>query len=404
MQIESITVGGFKNIENFTIKLADITSLLSVNSYGKSNTLSAILFGINFISSHSKAEMMENTTNMPLNKKILLNDFFFELELSYENYKIIYGYSFSWKKENSKGKINTEYLKVKNDESKKYTQYISRNNTESLYKPTKSAICNKSISIENNELITNKLLAYDGIYYLEILKNINGIRMIVDKLDYSIDDYFRKDVTYNNLPEVLCELKSILPNKYELIINTIKDIFPFIQDIEIKEIYTNGEKAKDKFLHGMDKLYFLTIYDKNLASPIDFFNMSDGVQKLFLIFTTLALADMHNYNLIGIEEPENSLNPRILQRYLMALRSFTKGTKIIITSHSPHLINYFEPKNIYLGLTNENGLAIFSKIKDDSITKLTNDATDMDLQVGDYLFDLMSGTKEDIESLTQYVE
>ncbi len=54
-----ITVGGFKNIENFTIKLADITSLLSVNSYGKSNTLSAILFGINFISSHSKAEMME---------------------------------------------------------------------------------------------------------------------------------------------------------------------------------------------------------------------------------------------------------------------------------------------------------------------------------------------------------
>ena len=113
---------------------------------------------------------------------------------------------------------------------------------------------------------------------------------------------------------------------------------------------------------------------------------------------------MHNYNLIGIEEPENSLNPRILQRYLMALRSFAKRTKIIITSHSPHLINYFEPKNIYLGLTNENGLAIFSKIKDDSRKKLTNDATDMDLQVGDYLFDLMSGTKEDIESLTQYVE
>jgi len=132
--------------------------------------------------------------------------------------------------------------------------------------------------------------------------------------------------------------------------------------------------------------------------------MSDGVRRVLLIFTILVLADINNYSLVGIEEPENSLNPRILQRYLMALKGFSKNTKIIITSHSPYLINYMEPKNIYLGLPNSDGLAKFSKIKEKSVNKLLNDANNMDMLVGDYLFDLMSGNDEDLETMIKYVE
>ena len=57
-----------------------------------------------------------------------------------------------------------------------------------------------------------------------------------------------------------------------------------------------------------------------------------------------------------------------------------------------------------LGLPNDNGIATFYKIKDKSVNKLMNDAENLDLRVGDYLFDLMSGDSSDLEILTKYTE
>ncbi len=153
-----------------------------------------------------------------------------------------------------------------------------------------------------------------------------------------------------------------------------------------------------------NNIYFLVAKDRNIVSNIEFSDMSDGVRRVLLIFTTLVLADINHYALVGIEEPENSLNPKILQRYLIALKSFSKNTKIIMTSHSPYLINYLKPQKIYLGLPNDDGLAVFAKIKERSVKRLLADADKMDMLVGDYLFDLMSGTDEDLNTMIKYVE
>ena len=262
-------------------------------------------------------------------------------------------------------------------------------------------------------------MAYDELYYLDLIKMINNVSVYVDKhfntsSAYDIQTRVRKDFSdYSlsddtNVPRILNKIKNDFPNKFELIVNTLKDIFPFIQDIKTIEYNINSEELNkniktDNYVIA-DNVYFLVALDKNIVKNIDFSSMSDGVRRVLLIFTTLVLADINNYSLVGIEEPENSLNPKILQRYLMALKGFSKNTKIIITSHSPYLINYMEPKNIYLGLPNSDGLAKFSKIKEKSVNKLLNDANNMDMLVGDYLFDLMSGNEEDLETMTKYVE
>ena len=132
--------------------------------------------------------------------------------------------------------------------------------------------------------------------------------------------------------------------------------------------------------------------------------MSDGVRRILKVLTNLELASYRGCSIVAIEEPENSLNPKILQQYLIALNSFAKEIKIIFTSHSPYLINYINPSNIYIGLPNDNGIASFSKIKDKLINKLMNDANDLDLNIGDYIFDLMSGDSSDIETLIKYTE
>ena len=65
-----------------------------------------------------------------------------------------------------------------------------------------------------------------------------------------------------------------------------------------------------------------------------------------------------------------------------------------------------EPGNIYLGVPTDNGVATFKKIKTNTnnIKKLLRTLQDNELELGDYLFDLMSGSSDDAEELLSYVE
>lgn len=72
MRIEKITVHGFRNIRNTELRLDNILALVSLNSYGKSNLLTAIDFGTDFITlpKNAKKRMMHLITGVPLNKQL----------------------------------------------------------------------------------------------------------------------------------------------------------------------------------------------------------------------------------------------------------------------------------------------------------------------------------------------
>lgn len=424
MKINRIKIDGFKNIDDVQIELNNnMLSLLSANSYGKSNFLNGIVFGFDFIhaSTENKSRMMHDISSMPLNRKKLYQDFKFEIEINdIDDNDLIYGYSFSWKKKNDdKNSINEEYLKVKEKNSQKYSSYIKRENNMVNIKPSPTGSCNKEIKIDDNELVINKLLAYDDLYYIDLIKMINAVNIYVDRhfntnslydvetiLSKRSSRYRLNNIT--NVPKTLFNIKKKYPNKYEMIVNTIKDIFPFIEDIKIVDYSFDGindeEIEENDYFDIAKTVYFSVVVDKNIVTPIEISDMSDVVKRVLLIFTTLVLADINNCSLVAIEEPENSLNPKMLQRYLIALNSFSKHSNIIITSHSPYLINYLEPSSIYLGLPNEFGLAKFAKIKEKSSNKLLQDAKNMDMLIGDYLFDLMSGDESDLETIKEYTE
>ncbi len=422
MDIKRIKIDGFKNLKNIDLTLNNITSLLSINSYGKTNTLTAILFGIDFIirNNETKKNQMMYSPVIPVNKNYLSNTFSFEIEMNVKGEEVIYGYSFLWEKSGKKGKIVSEYLKVKEPtESQKFTFYIKRDENNSFYKPSKTGSCNKSVLIENYELIINKIKAYDELYYMEIIKGINSLKVFIDHDFNAIKPYnitqildgevFSYDLSgKNNIPTILYDIQKKRPERYNLIINTFTDIFPSIEKIDVVEIPIIAEKN----IHNNNiepskvagKFYALIAKDKNLSTAIDFNNMSDGAKRILKVLTNLEIASNDGFSIVAIEEPENSLNPKVLQQYLIALNGFAKNIKVIITSHSPYLINYIDPSRIYIGLPNDNGIATFYKIKDKSVNKLMNDAENLDLRVGDYLFDLMSGDSSDLEILTKYTE
>ena len=70
MKIQAVLIDGFKNLSNVRIRLDNITALVALNNFGKSNVLTAIDFGLDFMkaSLEDKASMMSNSKLMPINR------------------------------------------------------------------------------------------------------------------------------------------------------------------------------------------------------------------------------------------------------------------------------------------------------------------------------------------------
>lgn len=428
MNIERIYIDGFKNIDNVNIILSNITCLVSPNNYGKTNYLKAIDFAMKLINANSKEKFhMMNIKNLiPILNSNFGKNFKFEIQfyscLNNELCEAIYGYEFQWgllKEDNAK--IVKEYLKIRQNDSQKFSLFINRSDKEAFYKAFNTGRCDKEISIKDNELLINKLNAYDNLYYKEVIEVLNEFEVYVDKnyecerlnnfnlLAERENNYFLPFID-NGITKVLIQLKSENEDKYNLIINTLKDLFPYITEVGICELDINDNNFKTNIddktsFKWTDIDYILYVETKNISGKIPFNNMSDGVKKILSVLTYITLADYNEIPLIAIEEPENSIHPGLLKKYLIALSTFAKSSKIIITSHSPYLINYMNLSNIYIGVPESNGAASFNKIKKSAVSKINNDAEDMDMMAGEYLFDLMSEySKEDIGKLKKYLD
>jgi predicted ATPase len=88
--------------------------------------------------------------------------------------------------------------------------------------------------------------------------------------------------------------------------------------------------------------------------------ISDGTLRILGIL--LALYQTPHPSLMVIEEPEQTVNPALLALLADAFREVSERTQLLITSHSPHLIDCFEPENIQV-VTMQNGETHISPIR-----------------------------------------
>ncbi|WP_287777444.1 AAA family ATPase, partial [Megamonas sp.] len=153
-----------------------------------------------------------------------------------------------------------------------------------------------------------------------------------------------------------------------------------------------------------NKMYTIYVKDKNLNQALNIDQLSDGTKRIFFLLTHLVLAKMNNISLIGLEEPENCIHPKLLQQLIILMDRLSGDCKIIISSHSPYILDCVETSNIYVGKPNDYGLADFSKINNRKINSLYRDAEKYSSSVGQYLFELLSGDELDLEMLFDYLE
>lgn len=443
MKIKSISVGGFKNLKRSTIQLENITAVISPNNYGKSNLLEAIDFGVDFLSSNSKDRktMMKWIRGIPINKTIENDEFFFEVELEDEllgDYQFIrYGYKFSWFRDDGNGqKITDEWIETRPNESVRYTAFLKR--AEGKYRKEKNTNSFRKINLEDGQLAIDILAAMDDIAIQPVIKAISKIDYhICSSLDLG-DRFQSAPIEYvdhdddciafddKDVPRALFQLKQQYPDKYELFLEAVYSLFPEFTDVSIQSYTLNVENSKVNVIISADEgeplpttleeaqkdipfkirdeLYRVIITNKNLNQAINISMMSTGTKRIFWLLANVFIASAKGMSIVGVEELETSIHPKLLKGLLEVLDEVLDNTSLIISSHSPFLVQYIKAEKIYVGMPNTAGIAEFRKTKSSRIRSLIKTARDNGMAVGEYLFELMAGDQDSIETLSFYLE
>lgn len=419
MKIQAVLIDGFKNLSNVRISFDNITALVALNNFGKSNVLSGIDFGLDFIkaSIEDKKDMMSNSNLIPINCNMIGRNYKYEMEvstdISSEEYIIQYGYEFEWKdNEDKEPRIVSEFLKVKlNKKGQKFTQLINRTADTALYKSSETGRCSSKIKVEETELIANKLKAFDELYYAQIITKLNGMKIYMEnnldaKSFYQPDPIIRKGfenemINADNLPRIIYNLKEQNPDKFELLKDVYFQLFPDIEDVIVKQFKINGLTNNEELTENLpfvfsNNYHVLFVKEKNLANPVNFSIMSDGAKRVFMILTKIIVSSVSNISLIAIEEPENSVHPGLFQAYIQIISQLLDDCKVIITSHSPYIISYLNPSWIHVGVNRKAGVAEFFSFKKSGQKQLENDAAGFDMSIGDYLFSMLADSESNI--------
>ncbi|MBR1598968.1 MAG: ATP-binding protein [Lachnospiraceae bacterium] len=418
MKIQAVLIDGFKNLSNVRITFDNITALVALNNFGKSNVLDGIDFGLDFIraSVDHKKEMMGNSNVIPINRSMIGRNYKYEIEISTDiddnEYIIRYGFEFEWKdNEDKEPRIVSEFLKVKlNEKGKKFTQLINRTVDTALYKSSETGRCSAKINVGEAELVANKLRAYDELYYATIISKLNGMKIYMENnLDaknfYWPDPIIRKGfenemINADNLPRIIYNLQKHNPDRFELLKDVYFQLFPDIEDVIVKNYKINagesGQLSEDTPFIFTNSIYVLFVKEKNLANPVNFSMMSDGAKRVFMILTKIIVSSVSNISLIAIEEPENSVHPGLFQAYIQIIDQLLDDCKVIITSHSPYIISYLDSSWIHVGMNRKAGVAEFFTFKKSGQKQLENDAAGFNMSMGDYLFSMLADSESNI--------
>ena len=152
----------------------------------------------------------------------------------------------------------------------------------------------------------------------------------------------RLSKTGDNLPNVIQHLKEQYPERLGKILSILSDWVPCLEKVDAELL--------------MDGRLLLQIKDVPFEEPILAKFASDGTLKM-LSFLTLLYAPKPP-QLIGIEEPENYLHPRLLNGLVEEYSEALELSQLMITTHSPHFVNELRAEEVWVLYRDEQGFTV----------------------------------------------
>lgn len=139
------------------------------------------------------------------------------------------------------------------------------------------------------------------------------------------------DRSGRNLPIALDNLKKKHPKEYSLVLEMTRRVMPTLESIETDWTHTRSVA--------------LFLKEKGVRRPWTSQDVSVGtLQTIALLVAALSPGSPF----VIIEEPENSLHPWALRALVEAFREAAKKKQIMLTTHSPILIDQLKPEEVWV--------------------------------------------------------
>jgi predicted ATPase len=149
----------------------------------------------------------------------------------------------------------------------------------------------------------------------------------------------RLSATGDNLPNVIQFLKEQHEDRLDQVLKTLSRRVPQLEKVDA-ELMADGR-------------LLLQIKDAPFERPILSKFASDGTLKMLAYLSVLY--DPDPPQLVGIEEPENHLHPRLLPELAEECREASQRTQLMVTTHSPFFVNGLRSEELWVLYRDQSG-------------------------------------------------
>lgn len=147
----------------------------------------------------------------------------------------------------------------------------------------------------------------------------------------------RLDYDGGNLPQVLLTLLTTRRREFVRVEELLRAAVP-----EVEELLTPIRNDR----------VWIAVREEGFERPFGPEHLSDGTLRLLAFITALALPSP----LVSFEEPENCVHPELLGSLVELMR--LSGRQVIVTTHSPSLLDHVRPEEVYLVAKVEGGTRV----------------------------------------------
>jgi predicted ATPase len=141
------------------------------------------------------------------------------------------------------------------------------------------------------------------------------------------------DNLHSILKTMVASKSAPVRNRYQEIISTMSKIIPNLERILVKNV------------SGLLWPIFEVSDGTGRRHQFNVSQISDGALRVLGILT--ALYQPRPPRVIAIEEPEQNIHPGALGLIAEAFKDISLRIQILTTTHSPHMLDYFDAANIY---------------------------------------------------------
>jgi predicted ATPase len=349
-RIEYLKAQNYRALHNLELKnLTPLTVLLGPNGSGKSTIFDVFAFLSECFTESLKKAWDRRGRFRELRTRDSEGCIIIELKYKETSQSPLITYHLAIGEENNRPFIAEEWLQWRRGQYGKPFRFLD-------FKKGEGQVISGESPDEEGERITeqlasSELLAVNTLGQFTKHPRVSALRRFITGwyLSYLTADHTRSlpeagaqerlSPTGDNLPNVIQYLKEQYPQRLEEILKTLSVRIPRLEKVEASIM--------------QDGRLLLEIKDAPFSHPILAKFASDGTLKLLAYL--IVLFDPTPPQLVGIEEPENHLHPRLLPQLAEECRAASANTQLMVTTHSPFFVDSLKPEELWVLYRDEKG-------------------------------------------------